>query len=210
MNEQPEMSTCERILAAAAAIIGEDGVSARLSVRAVAARAGVSTGSLRHHFPTQQVLRDEVMRRVYDWMFPESSLGDTAAPARDRLVNCLRQVLDMSGTGAEARRSMVLLMEAFVTVEQTKSIRETYLAVQRDGQRRIEGWLEALCEEADALPAGDIPRRARYLGTVLNGLALERALPATDSLAQMETDTLYAAADMALTPGWMPGGSGRS
>lgn len=200
MDERAEMSTRERILAAAAAIIGEDGVAARLSVRAVAARAEVSTGSLRHHFPTQQVLRDEVMRRVYDWMLPESSLGDTTVPARDRLVHCLRQVLDMSGTGAEARRSMVLLMEAFVTAEQTEPVREAYLATRRDGQGRMEGWLEVLAEEDDALPVGDIPRRARCLGTVLNGLALERALPAEDSHAQMETDVLYAAADMALAP----------
>ncbi|APX31805.1 TetR family transcriptional regulator [Brachybacterium sp. P6-10-X1] len=199
------MSTRERILAAAAAIIREDGVAARLSVRAVATRAEVSTGSLRHHFPTQQVLRDAVMQRVYDWMLPDSSIGDTSIPARDRLVHSLRKVLDMSGTSAEARRSMTLLMEAFVTVEQTEPIREAYLAIQRDGQRRMERWLERLADEVDSLPVAEIPRRARYLGTVLNGLALERALPAADSLAQRESEALYAAADMALAPRWMPG-----
>lgn len=210
MDERPEMSTRERILAAAAAIIGEDGVAARLSVRAVAARAEVSTGSLRHHFPTQQVLRDEVMRRVYDWMLPDSRIDDTSVPARDRLVHCLRQVLDVSGTGAEARHSMVLLMETFVTVEQTEAMRETYLAIQRDGQRRMESWLERLAEEDDALPVADIPRRARYVGTVLNGLALERALPAADSLAQRESEALYAAADLALAPRRMPDAGGVS
>lgn len=138
MDERPELTTRERILAAAAGIIGEDGVTARLSVRAVAARAEVSTGSLRHHFPTQQVLRDEVMSRVYDWMLPDIRIDDTTVPPRDRLVYCLRQVLDMSGTGSEARHSMVLLMETFVTVEQTEAMREAYLAMQRDGQRRME------------------------------------------------------------------------
>lgn len=208
MDERPELTTRERILAAAAGIIGEDGVTARLSVRAVAARAEVSTGSLRHHFPTQQVLRDEVMSRVYDWMLPDISIDDTAVPPRDRLVHCLRQVLDMSGTGSEARHSMVLLMENFVTVEQTEAMREAYLAMQRDGQRRMEGWLGTLAEEVGTLPVADIPRRARHLGTVLNGLALGRALPAEDSLAQRESEALYAAADMALAPQWMPGVDG--
>lgn len=208
MGERSELTTRERILAAAAGIIGEDGVTARLSVRAVAARAEVSTGSLRHHFPTQQVLRDEVMSRVYDWMLPNISIDDTAVPPRDRLVHCLRQVLDMSGTGPEARHSMVLLMENFVTVEQTEAMREAYLAMQRDGQRRMEGWLGTLAEEVGTLPVADIPRRARHLGTVLNGLALERALPAEDSLAQRESEALYAAADMALAPQWMPGVDG--
>ncbi|GAA1491597.1 TetR/AcrR family transcriptional regulator [Brachybacterium sacelli] len=208
MGERSELTTRERILAAAAGIIGEDGVTARLSVRAVAARAEVSTGSLRHHFPTQQVLRDEVMSRVYDWMLPDISIDDTAVPPRDRLVHCLRQVLDMSGTGSEARHSMVLLMENFVTVEQTEAMREAYLAMQRDGQRRMEGWLGTLAEEVGTLPVADIPRRARHLGTVLNGLALERALPAEDSLAQRESEALYAAADMALAPQWMPGVDG--
>ena len=208
MGERSELTTRERILAAAAGIIGEDGVTARLSVRAVAARAEVSTGSLRHHFPTQQVLRDEVMSRVYDWMLPDISIDDTTVPPRDRLVHCLRQVLDMSGTGSEARHSMVLLMENFVTVEQTEAMREAYLAMQRDGQRRMEGWLGTLAEEVGTLPVADIPRRARHLGTVLNGLALERALPAEDSLAQRESEALYAAADMALAPQWMPGVDG--
>lgn len=198
-----EGSTRERILAAAAAIIGEDGITARLSVRAVAARAEVSIGSLRHHFPTQQELRDEIMRRVYDWMLPESSIHDSTIPARDRLVRCLREILDMSGVGAEARTNMTLLTSSFIAAEPTEPAREAYLAMQRDGQRRMEEWLRVLAAEG-ALPAGDISRSARFLSTAINGLALERALPAVDSLAQAETETLYTAVDAVLGP--RPGG----
>lgn len=199
MNERREMTTRERILASAAAIIGEDGVTARLSVRTVAERAGVSTGSLRHHFPTQQELRDEVLRRVFDWMLPTSNIDDSTVPARDRLVACLRQVLEMTGSGPEARESMVRIMDSFVTAEQSESVRAAYLAVQRDGQRRMEEWLRVLAADAD-LPEEDIPRRARFLGTVLNGLAMERALPTADSLAHVETEALFVAADAVLNP----------
>lgn len=199
VDDRQEQSTRERILAAAAAILGEDGATARLSVRAVAARAGVSVGSLRHHFPTQQDLRDEVMRRVLDWMMPRSSIGDRSVPPRDRLVQCLLDVLDLSGTGAQAREAMTTMTSTFITAEQTASVREAYLAAQRDGQRRTEGWLRALAEEC-AIPAEDIPRRARFLGTVLDGLSLERAMPAADSLTQVESEVLFAAADVALAP----------
>lgn len=194
-----QQDTRERILAAAAAIIGEGGVSARLSVRAVAARAEVSTGSLRHHFPTQQQLRDEIMRRTFDLLLPPSDIHDTSVPARDRLVRCLRRVLDMGGAGSEARQNMSRLTGAFIEVEQTETLREAYLAVQRDGQRRMEEWLRVLAADG-ALPEQEIRRRARFLGTVVNGISLERALPAEDSLAQVETETLYAAADAALAP----------
>lgn len=192
-------STRERILAAAAEIIQEDGVTARLSVRTVAARAEVSTGSLRHHFPTQQALRDELTQRIYDWVLPSRGIEDASVPARDRLVQCLRQVLAPTGTGEQAREAMTTLTASFISAEQTESVREVYLAMDRDGRQRIEGWLRAVSGEVD-LPEAEIPRRARFLASVLIGLGLERALPAEDSLARTETETLYLAADAALRP----------
>lgn len=199
MSERREKDTRERILAAAADIIAEDGVTAKLSVRTIAARVGVSTGSLRHHFPTQQELRDAVMKRVYDWMLPTSDILDSTIPARDRLVACLRQVLAPASLGAEARAAMTTVTSSFITAEQTDQVRETYLAIERDGQRRIKEWLRILGDETGLPAADDIPRLARFLGTVLDGIALERALPAEDSLPQLETQTLYLAADAALS-----------
>lgn len=198
MSGTERKDTRERILAAAADIISEEGMTAKLSVRAVASRVGVSTGSLRHHFPTQQLLRDEVMRRVYDWALPSTDIHDTTVTPRDRLVECLRQVLAISGVGAESRAAMTTVTESFISTGQTDEVRETYLAVQRDGQRRVESWLQALADEGALTDASSIPRSARFLNTVLDGLALERALPSEDSLAQLETETLYIAADAVL------------
>lgn len=198
MSGTERKDTRERILAAAADIIAEEGVTARLSVRAVASRVGVSTGSLRHHFPTQQLLRDEVMRRVYDWYLTSTDVHDSEVPPRDRLVGCLRQVLDMAGSGAESRAAMSTLTESFISAEQTEQVREAYLSMQRDGQRRVEAWLQVLADEGALTDAGSIPRSARFLNTILDGLALERALPSEDSLAQLETETLNMAADAVL------------
>ncbi|PCC52384.1 TetR/AcrR family transcriptional regulator [Brevibacterium aurantiacum] len=198
MSKREYSNTRERILAAAADIIAEDGMTAKLSVRAIAARVGVSTGSLRHHFPTQQALRDEVMRRAYDWMLPDTDIHNSTLPARDRLVECLRQVLATARAGSEAREAMTAVSTAFIVADQNEQVRETYLAIQRDGQRRTEDWLRVLADEGGIPNRGDIPRFARFLCTVLDGIALERALPAEDSLAQLETQTLYVAADAVL------------
>lgn len=188
----------ERILAAAAALIAEEGATARLSVRAVASRAGVSVGSLRHHFPTQQQLRDEVMRRVSDWLLPETDLDDDGTTPHDRLVARLRRVLDLAGTGADSREAMTALISSFVAVTPSAAVREAFLATQRDSRRRLEGWLGELAADG-ALPAKDVPRAARFLETVLNGLALQRALPAADAQSRVEVEVLEAAVDAVLT-----------
>jgi AcrR family transcriptional regulator len=177
-------------------MFGED-PGTRLSVRAVAARAGVSTGSLRYHFPTQRDLQDEVLTRIYDLVVSDDRIHDSSVPARDRLVDCLRQVLAGVGVGAQAREASRKVVEEFIAPEPTEELRAAYLAIEREVRRRVEYWLTVLANEG-ALPEGDNTRRARFLITVINGLGLERALPADDSILQSETDTLYTAVDCVL------------
>ncbi|SCF27344.1 TetR/AcrR family transcriptional regulator [Micromonospora mirobrigensis] len=186
----------ERILAAAAAMLAED-VTTRLSVRAVAARAGVSTGSLRFHFPTQRALQDAVLARIYDQIFPDDPIHDRSLPARDRLVSCLRQVLAPAGVGEQARAAWGAAYQTFIAPEQTAEVRAAYRAVEREGGRRVEYWLTVLADEG-ALPREDHTRRVRFLLTVLQGLSIERALPAEDSILKSETETLYLAVDCIL------------
>ncbi|GAA2096390.1 hypothetical protein GCM10009801_65910 [Streptomyces albiaxialis] len=195
-REKAGTDTRGRILAAAVEMIGED-PGASLSVRAVAARAGVSTGSLRHFFPTQRELRDAVLACVYDGVVSDDWSQDPSVPARDRLVACLRQVLAPAGVGAQAREAWGKIYEAFIVPEQTEDVRAAYLAMDREGQRRVESWLAGLTREG-ALAPGDNTRRARFLMTVLNGLATERALPAEESILRSETETLYMAVDCVL------------
>ncbi|MFI9846765.1 TetR/AcrR family transcriptional regulator [Nonomuraea sp. NPDC051941] len=195
-NEQ--LSSRDKVLLAAMQLIGEN-PGAKLSVRAVAARAGVSTGSLRFHFPTQRALQDEVLTRLYDLVVSEKRIHDRDAPARDRLVDCLRQVLAPAGVGAGARQAHRTIHEQFIASEPTEQVREAYFALERQGRRRVEYWLTVLTQEG-ALAPGDTSRRAKFLSTVLNGLALERALPSDGSILQSENDTLYMAVDAVLNP----------
>jgi AcrR family transcriptional regulator len=192
------MGSREKVLAAAAEMIAED-MTATLSVRAVAARAGVSAGSLRFHFPTQRALQDAVLARIYAHTFPDDPIQDRSLPARDRLVNCLRQVLAPAGVGEDARKAWGAAYQAFIAPEPTEQLRAAYLAYERQSARRVEYWLSVLAGEG-ALSEQDYAPKVKFLLTVLNGLSVERALPAGESLLRTETETLYAAVDCVLGP----------
>lgn len=198
MTRETETSTRDRILHAAMTMFGED-QGARLSVRAVAARAGVSTGSLRYHFPTQRALQDAVLTGIYDMVAPDDRIHDRSVPARDRLIDCLRQVLAPAGVGDQARTAWREIFRTFIEPAPTEEKRAAYLAIDREAQRRVEYWLTVLTNEG-ALAEGDNTRRARFLMTVLNGLSIERALPSEESILTTETETLQAAVDHILGP----------
>ncbi|MEV8129071.1 TetR/AcrR family transcriptional regulator [Streptomyces sp. NPDC085944] len=193
------MDTRERILQAAAEMLAED-VTAKLSVRAVAARAGVSTGSLRFHFPTQRALQDSLLTRIYEHLLPGDPIRDRALPPRERLLNCLRQVLALTGTNEEARAAWGATYRSFIEPEPTEQVRAAYLRFEREAERRVQHWLAVLAEEG-AVPPGDHTRSVRFLLAVLNGLSFERALPTRESVLVAETETLKAAVDHVLSTG---------
>ncbi|GAB2958353.1 TetR/AcrR family transcriptional regulator [Streptomyces heilongjiangensis] len=196
------MDTREKILQAAAQMLAED-MTVKLSVRAVAARAGVSTGSLRFHFPTQRALQDSVLARIYEHLLPGDPIRDRTLPPRERLLNCLRQVLAPLGTDQDARTAWGTIYRSFIEPEPTEPVRAAYLAHQREAERLVEHWLTVLAEEG-ALPPGDHTRNVRFLLTVLNGLSVERALPTGASVLIAETETLNAAVDHVLSAGPAP------
>ncbi|RDG40087.1 TetR/AcrR family transcriptional regulator [Streptomyces corynorhini] len=196
------METREKILQAAAEMIAED-MTAKLSVRAVAARAGVSTGSLRFHFPTQRALQDSLLARIYEHLLPGDPILDRTLPPRERLLNCLRQVLAPLGTNEDARTAWGAMYRTFIEPEPTGQVRAAYLGHAREAERRVEHWLTVLAEEG-ALPPGDRTRNVRFLLTVLNGLSVERALPTGESVLISEAETLNAAVDHVLSTGPAP------
>jgi TetR/AcrR family transcriptional regulator, cholesterol catabolism regulator len=189
----------QRILIAAVEILSDDNAASRLSVRAVATRANVSVGSLRHHFPTQRMLRDAALQAIYDVVVPAAPIDDTSIPAHDRLVASLRTILDTGGHASRARASIASIVESFVIAEQTEELREAYLAIVDEGVRRIEGWLTALAGQGE-LPLEHVADRAQFLDTVLNGITLQRALPVADDAVRVEERTLRLAVDATLRP----------
>lgn len=175
----PRASAAEnrgRILAAAAAMLAEN-PAARLSVRAVAQRAGISTGSLRHVFPTQRDLIDGVVAEIaalQNAATPDEALLDTDQPAVDRLLDLLRRTLHDSLANDLALNQ---LRAALTHPEQVASDDDAAptLALERLALHQMASWVSTLRTEAtyDSTP----DEAARFLSTVLTGLVTEHALP---------------------------------
>jgi AcrR family transcriptional regulator len=195
--EPPEgLSSRDRILWAAASMLGE-GAASSLSVRGVAARARVSTGSLRHHFPTQRDLMAAVLPLVYDLVLPVDSIKDSTIPARERLIAYLQNQIAPEGADLDLREAWLLAFDRYARTVPTPAVREEYLAIEREMRRRIEFALMVL-EDEGALAAGETDGRARYLATVLNGLSVARAFPVDETFLQVELDVLGRAVDSLL------------
>ncbi|RPF22447.1 TetR/AcrR family transcriptional regulator [Myceligenerans xiligouense] len=183
--------TRSKILIAAATMLGED-PHARLSVRAVAARAGVSTGSLRHFFPTQRELIDTVVEGLQTLDLPEDPMRDTSLSPAERLEACLQLLLSAVGTGEKARQNWTSLHDAYVASPVPEDSAHVFSALERLSVDRIERWLAALRDEG-VLPPGELEQRARFLLTVVNGLSFERAFPGAHSRVGFERHTLRTA-----------------
>lgn len=190
--------TRDKILIAAATMLGED-PTAKLSVRAVAARAGVSTGSLRHFFPTQRELIDTVVAGMYTVDLPDDPMQDTASPPAERLVACLQLLLAQVGTGESARGYWRALHAAYVASPPSDDAVHAFLAHERLAVHYVERWLVRLRDEG-ALAPGKPGHHARFLLTVVNGLLTERALPGDLTRLEFEARTLMTAASAVLRP----------
>lgn len=198
MDERPPagLSSRDKILWAAARMLGGEPATTP-SVRAVAARAGVSTGSVQHHFPTQRDLMDEVLVLVYDTVLPDDSVHDSSIPATDRLIASLQRLLALTVEGLDPRDAWARAFDRYVRPAPTDAAREEYLASDRELRRRIEYCLTVLQSEGSLAP-GDNSRRARFLYTVVSGLSVAQAFPAEASLLPTELEVLRTAADYVL------------
>ena len=186
------MSTRDRIISAAAAMMQEG--APRLSVRAVAARAGVGASTLRHHFPTQRDLVNAALTATYDAAMPDERIRETSMPPRERLRECLRRLLDPFNTPTEARDVWTNLLRTFAAAEADEKTRAAYDVLVEHAERRIQAWL-AILEEEGVLSPGDNARRSDFLLTVVDGLSIARALPPNDQRLEDETKTLAFAVD---------------
>lgn len=163
--------TRQAILDAAVELM-RDGSGQRPSVRAVAARAGVGASTLRHHFPTQQSLIRAALEAMYATALPDERIRDTRLPARDRLAECLSNLLIPLGQGEQAQRFWLELFSGLVDTDGSG-----YAVVAALTEQRLEAWLRVLQDEG-ALPRGEVGLAVTYLLTVVDGLAIARSLPA--------------------------------
>src|SRR5205807_4641238 len=108
-TEARKAETRERIVSAALDQLAEGGY-ASASVQAVAARAGIATGSVYRHFPSKGELFAEVFRRASQReldVVREVAEAEPARPARERIA---------AGLEAFARRALAEPVRAYALI----------------------------------------------------------------------------------------------
>jgi AcrR family transcriptional regulator len=141
-------SSREKILEAAAELVSEIG-SGRLTLEAVAERAGLSKGGLLYNFPTKDALLQAMIQRMIDEVFAEKeALRGQAAPGPNLEARlCTEALLKMrSGKMKDVANAMLAassenprLLEPVRHV--IKETLETLKATSEDLDAALLGWL---------------------------------------------------------------------
>lgn len=166
------MSRRDDIIAAAIRLAerSEPG-QAKLSVRAVAREAGVGASTLRHYFPTQSDLHEEIARSVMDASVKDFAIADSTLDPGQRLFDCCAQLLpnhDHRDLQLETWSTVHLKALGPERRDVSRRLLDHAHDVTYDCLRR---WLGVLSDEGHLDPA-EVGPGSIALFTMLDGLAL--------------------------------------
>lgn len=165
----------DAIIAAARELVAEAGMGS-LSVRAVAARAGIGASTLRHYFPTQQDLYDAVLGASFEEHLADLRIRDTGVAPALRLTECLWQFLPERDADDRLLEQWLAQYLAVLSPDASGDNRRAWEALVKHGRQRIIDWLQILADEG-LLRDDDPARPARLLVAVVDGLALDLITP---------------------------------
>lgn len=168
----------EQILAAAREIVAEQGLPG-ITVRAVAARAGIGASTLRHYFPSQAALYTAVTRELFAVQVTDDFITDTALPPRERLLRSLGQYLPADQESPQDFARMLVRTYAGVIAAEEAGGGDTPGGILGNAyawsHETIIRWLQVLADEG-RLRAAPSPANAIALMGLLNGLLLDLAV----------------------------------
>lgn len=175
----PEFDRRVDMIEATLDCIAELGIRAT-TVRAVAARAGVSNGLIRHHFSSKDNLIAAAYRRTIEMMIGPALavLESSAGSAHERMT---RFILASLGALVATPRALTLwatfISQVHVEHDLAREHREGYLAFRRATETLIAKVLEA---EGRACSDEQLVFLAIAVNAVIDGLWVEGCLSAED------------------------------
>lgn len=158
------------IITAARELMTDSGPNG-VSVRAVAAHAGIGASTLRHYFPTQQALYEAALGDALDQQVLDLRIADPTVDARGRLTECLWQFLSAPTDTELSRQQWLATITAMVDPIADPEHRRLWEHLVHHSRTRLIAWLEVLDQEG-RLVHDDINRAARFLLAVIDGAAL--------------------------------------
>ncbi|MCJ1694313.1 TetR/AcrR family transcriptional regulator [Rathayibacter caricis] len=168
------MNRREEILRAARALAAEHGVAA-LSVRAVAARAGIGASTLRHHFPTQRALYDAVVAELFDPGLGDLRIDDRRVDPLERLLECVGQFLPAEDA-PPALGGWFALHAASAGPGSTEQGRALVAALDASSRASTVRWIDLLAEEG-VLRRGPLEQHVELILALVDGLRLRMLVP---------------------------------
>jgi AcrR family transcriptional regulator len=150
----------ERMLDAAAELLDESGADA-LSTSAIAARAGVSVGSLYQFFPDRNAVSEALARRSFE-RFSEQLAGVSGATWQDVVDGVIDTYVEFSRTEP-----------GFLVISFGGPLGQLYLLDPQDDNNAVVA--KALHQMVDLDVSVEVLRNAIEVGDALIGLAFRRA-----------------------------------
>ncbi|MCQ0093757.1 TetR/AcrR family transcriptional regulator [Roseovarius sp. M141] len=190
----------DAMIAAMLAVIAEEGIAAA-TTRAVAARAEVTPGLIRHYFDSKDALLSAAYERHMTALTRATCGPDTGGSAAARLARFIVAGLRAPVVSAEA----VSLWAGFLThVQQGGRMQDTHAATYAEFRDHLQGLIVAALGEAGRMaPPATLRRHAIACNAVIDGLWLEGGmLPDAfdaDELAQIGLASVGAMLDLPLT-----------
>lgn len=178
----------DQILAAARELAADGGLAA-VSVRSVAARAGIGASTLRHYFPTQQELHDAVLGATFDANLNDLRIAEREVPAEDRLIECLWQFLPPRDSDQLMLAQWAAQITAVLQPDVSPALLHTWGMLVARGRQRVAIWLEILADEGKVERAR-IPRHVRLLLALIDGVGIGLMSPGEERLSHDETDEI--------------------
>ncbi len=176
----------DRILRAVLDLIAEHGIGA-LSHRRIAARAGVSLGTLSYHFPDRAALLRESLRLFASEEVRRIETVGRGLRAGEHGLEDLGGLVVQASAGAADVRHVVAQFELYLHVTRDADLRDAVLECQRA--------YDALAREAlRRLGVPDPEGIAPLVVSMIDGLALRRVLTGDDDSAMLTRALLLIAA----------------
>ncbi|GFE38221.1 TetR/AcrR family transcriptional regulator [Streptomyces tubercidicus] len=159
----------EEILAAALRLTHEQGVGA-LSVRSVAAAAGVGATTLRHYFPSQADLYQAVASRLVTNVLSDLDITDDSRDPAARLYDCLAQFVPQSNEQMQALTSWAELHR--LALGGDAGVTEILKSGRRASKEALLRWFNTLADQGHVAPT-DIDAHITHALTLIDGLNLD-------------------------------------
>lgn len=157
-----------RILNALWQVVAADGAAA-VSVRSVAAQAGMSKSSLAHYFPSQGALIAAAIEQVMDTTQKQVDGLDLDSPDLEAMVRACS--LAVPDTPARRRQAQVWLFLAGQTADE--SLQRTLRSLNARVADNVRSGLEAMQRNGLLGEGRDLAVETRRLHALIDGLSLQ-------------------------------------